>query len=114
MKIINTTKQACLAENAVFARTVSSRLIGLLNRASIKPGEALVIIPSNSIHTFFMRFNIDVVFIDKDNAVLKTIPQMRPFRLSPVVFKASSVIELPAGTIQTTQTQAGDKIEFAI
>ncbi len=108
MKVINKTRQTTLAENAVIAKTPLKRMIGLLNRKGLEPGEALIIKPCNSIHTFFMRFPIDVVFVDANNRITKTIRSMRPFRISGIYLNALFVIELPAGTLEKTSTQAGD------
>jgi len=108
MKIVNLTKNTVLADNIVIANTPIKRLIGLLDRSDLKPSEALIIIPCNSIHTFFMRFTIDVLFIDKDNKIIKAISPLKPFRITNIYFGASSAIELPCQTIQSTSTQEGD------
>jgi uncharacterized membrane protein (UPF0127 family) len=108
MKIINKTKGTILADNAVIAQSLLKRTIGLLNRKNLEAGEALIISPCNSIHTFFMRFSIDVVFINKDYKVIKTISCLKPFRISRVYWLSSKVIELPAGAISSSNTQQGD------
>jgi len=112
MKVINISKNTTLADNAELANTFSKRLIGLLNRKSLNQGEALILAPSNSIHSFFMRFTIDVIFLDKAGKVIETLPSFKPFRLSPIYFNSHSVIELPANTLQLTQTQPGDSIKI--
>ena len=108
MKVINKTRQATLAENAAVAKTPLKRMIGLLNRKGFEPGEALIIKPCNSIHTFFMRFPIDVIFVDRDSRITRTIRSMRPFRISGIYLNALFSIELPAGTLEKTSTQIGD------
>jgi len=113
MKIINKTKNTTVAEEAFLANTFSSRVKGLLGRKDFRPPEALIIQPCNSIHTFFMRFTIDVLFVDKNNKVIKSIPHLKPFRFTLIYFKASSAIELPAGTIETTSTQQDDILSFS-
>ena len=112
MKIINRTKNTVLAQNAVVADTVFSRLKGLLGRKDFIEGEALIIKPCNSIHTFFMRFPIDVLFIDKDSRIIKTISSLKPFRLTCIYFNAAFVIELPAGTLEFSSTQEKDILIF--
>jgi uncharacterized membrane protein (UPF0127 family) len=113
VRITNTTRGAELANNGRRANTFLTRLVGLLGRSALKPGEALLIEPCSSVHTAFMRFTIDVVYIDKGGKVVKTSPNMRPFRVGGV-FKAScSVIELPKGTIEATHTAPGDEIAFS-
>ncbi|MDD5681431.1 MAG: DUF192 domain-containing protein, partial [Candidatus Omnitrophica bacterium] len=64
--------------------------------------------PCNSIHTFFMRFAIDVIFVDSKNRIIRTIRNMRPFRISGIYLSALFSIELPAGTLEKTSTQTGD------
>jgi uncharacterized membrane protein (UPF0127 family) len=113
VKIINQSKNTVLAEKAIIADTAFQRMKGLLGRDSLQPKEALVIRPGNSIHTFFMRFAIDVLFLDKEGFVLKVIQRLRPFRLTAIYFRASSAVELPAGTIQESFTQPKDKIIIA-
>lgn len=112
MKIINTSKNTVLADNAELANTFFKRLIGLLNRKALNKGEALILAPSNCIHSFFMRFTIDVIFLDKAGKVIEVLPSFKPFRLSPIYFNSHSVIELPENTIKLTQTQPGDIIKI--
>ncbi|MBU0709888.1 MAG: DUF192 domain-containing protein [Candidatus Omnitrophica bacterium] len=112
MKIINKTKNIVLAEEAGVADNPFRRIKGLLGKKGLNRGEALVIRPCNSIHTFFMRFPIDVLFVSKDNRVVKAISCLKSFRLSAVYFSASFVIELPSGVIQSTSTQEGDSISL--
>ena len=87
-----------------------SRLAGLLNRSGLGQEEALVITRCRGIHMFFMRFAIDVVFVDNRHIVIGLVKRIRPFRMSPYFFRASYAIELPEGTIDNTQTQLGDMI----
>ena len=110
MKIVNKTRQHILAENAVIAQTLLKRITGLLNHSKLNPGEALIIKPCNSIHTFFMRFAIDVIFVDAQGRIIKTIRSMAPFRISGIYFRALFCIELAAGTLESTSTRIGDYI----
>lgn len=112
MIIINKTKNVTLAKEAVLANTLFTRLKGLLGRKSLSPDQALILDPCNSIHTFFMRFSIDVLFVNKQNKVVKTILEIKPFRLSSVYFNAHFAIELPSGAIQQTSTQEGDLLSI--
>jgi len=112
MKIINKTKNNLLADNVSFADTSFKRIKGLLGRGQLNRGEALIIRPCNSIHTFFMRFAIDVLFVDRNNRIVKAMPNLKPFCITGVYFTADKVIELPAGIIQSTDTQFGDILEI--
>ncbi len=102
-----------MANEVCVADTALRRMKGLLGRRSFQAGRALVINPCNSIHTLFMRFSIDVLFLGKDNRVVRPISFIKPFRFSPVCFSAYMAIEFPAGTIQATRTQEGDIISIA-
>ena len=112
MRLINLNKNTVLAEAALIAETPFKRIKGLLGRKDFKAGQALIIRPCNSIHTFFMRFPIDVLFLDKNNRIVKTVPSLKPYRITPIYFSARLTIELPAGTIQRSSTQEGDLISF--
>ena len=112
MKVINLTRNTVLAEEARIANNFFTRLVGLLNRSSLKKGEALILAPSHCIHSFFMRFTIDVIFLDKTGKVIDALPSFKPFRLSPLYFHSHSVIELPEHTLQLTQTQPGDILKI--
>lgn len=112
MRIINTTRNHVIAENGAIADTITSRLVGLLNRDSISSGEGLVITQCRSIHMFFMKFAIDAIFIDRQDKVIGLVRNIQPFQMSPYFLFASSVIELPVGVIDQTQTQIGDIISL--
>jgi uncharacterized membrane protein (UPF0127 family) len=87
-------------------------MTGLLGRDGLLEGEGLVIDPCNSIHTFFMRFSIDVLFVDAQGVVVRKIDALKPWRLTWIYFRARKVIELPAGVIQKSGTQAGDQLSI--
>ena len=89
-----------------------SRRRGLLGRDALEEDTALIIAPCSGIHTFFMRFSIDVVFVSRAGKVLKTSPVVPPWRMR-VAFGAFAVIELPAGTIARSHTKAGDGLGLA-
>jgi len=110
--IVNLTRNTTIASNVKIAQDTLSRMKGLLGTKEFPSGEALVITHCQSIHMFFMNFPIDVIFCDKQNKVVGLCNDIKPFALSPIFFKASYAIELPAGTVATTQTQAGDQVQL--
>lgn len=112
MKLINQKNNLTIAVNLKFADTLKDRIDGLLKYQELPPGNALMLKPCNSIHSFFMRFAIDVVFIDKQNRVVRTISQFKPWRISGICFFAHACIELPAGTIQSACLSIGDTLSF--
>ena len=93
------------------AEDYQSRSQGLLGKGAMDPQEGLWIIPCPMIHTFFMKFAIDVLFLNRDLKVVRVMENLRPWRLSPWVFKAHSVLELAAGTVGGL-TCVGDQIEI--
>ena len=111
MVILNVTKDTILADRVTFAETLWQRMIGLIGRKDLGEEEGLIIKPCSSIHTFFMRFPIDVVFLNKDLKVIKVKEQMQPFRLTLSNLFSRCVIELAHGTIARSHTKIGDAIE---
>ncbi len=105
------TRGTTLADRADIADTSAKRNTGLLKHSSLEPGEGLWITPCEGVHTFFMKFPIDVVFLSRDKMVLKIRPNMVRSRIS-LNLLAHSVLELPAGTLAETGTQRGDQLEF--
>lgn len=112
MRIKNTSKGKFLAENCKVADTFRTRLRGLIGKSGLQTGDALFIKPCNSVHTLFMRFPIDVLFLDANNTVIFLIENMLPWKISPFVKKAKSVVEIPVGTIKASNTETGDSLEI--
>jgi hypothetical protein len=112
VRILNTSRDVELASDARVARGYWSRLAGLLGRRRLAPGEALVIQPCNSVHTWFMRFTIDVLFVDGEGRVVKAVSGLRPFRISTAFRGARAAIELPRGVIAASGTAAGDALRY--
>lgn len=112
LKISNLTRQAVLAGSVEIADRGARRRKGLLGRDGLSAEEGLWILPCEAVHTIGMRFPIDLIYLDRGNRVKKTRSNVRPFRLS-ACFSAHSVIELASGTINRTQTQPGDRLEFS-
>jgi uncharacterized membrane protein (UPF0127 family) len=110
VKAINLTTHKELACNLVKAANLFARIKGLLGRKSILPGEALLLKPCNGIHTFGMRFAIDVIFLDRKNRVMAVTKDLRPNRLTRLYLHAAGVLELPPGTVEATATAIGNEI----
>jgi uncharacterized membrane protein (UPF0127 family) len=88
-----------------------SRRRGLLGRVDFPRGAALIIAPCGSIHMFFMRFAIDVIFVARDGRILKACSNVRPWRIAGA-WGAFAAIELPAGTVDRTGARRGDYLEI--
>lgn len=108
----NLTRQTVLATRLEVADTGPKRNKGLLGRNGLDVGGGLWIVPCESVHTFFMRFPIDLVYLDRRNRVRKVRSAVGPWRLSACL-SAHSILELPAGVILSSQTQKGDILEFS-
>lgn len=106
------SSDVCVAGRAEMANTFSSRLIGLLGRDSLAPGSALVLKPSGLIHTAFMRFPIDVIFLDGRQRVVATAAHLQPFRIAWGGWHARMAVELPAGTIEHFELPIGATLQF--
>ncbi|KXG74303.1 hypothetical protein AN618_23490 [Fervidicola ferrireducens] len=89
-----------IATEVLFARTFFQRLKGLMFKERMDDGCALILEPCNSVHTFFMRFPIDVAFVSKEGRVLEVIKGMKPFRITRIIKGARYVIETPGGTLK--------------
>ena len=100
MKCLNPKTQEVLAGNLKMNNTFFSRLIGLMFKKNLPAGSGVILKPCTQIHTCFMRFNIDVIFLDKNLQVLHVIENMSPWRVSPLFLKARYTVELPAGTLK--------------
>lgn len=112
LRITNETRGTLLAERAEMAASFWSRLRGLMGRAELPAGTALILDPNGSVHTFWMRFAIDVIFTDRHGRVVGVRAAMPPNRPYAGAHRARRTIELPAGVIQSSGTQTGDQLRF--
>ena len=87
-----------------------SRMIGLMFKKEMNGFDGLLIKPCNSIHTFFCRYNLDILFIDKNMKIIKIIRNLKPWRMTWIYFKASQVLELNGGTLSNDIIE-GDTLE---
>lgn len=110
--IRNQTRGTVLATTARHATNPWTRFWGLMGRARLPEGEALLFPGVKGVHTHFMRFPIDLVFYDRDQVVLDVTHALPPWRFSLYRRNAAGVIELPAGTARASQTQVGDRLNL--
>lgn len=113
MKAVNSNNNMMLADKVIPAKTFFTRLKGLMFKQCLNDGEGLLLEPCNSIHSLFMRFSIDAVFISRENRVIHIIEDMKPWRCSAIIGKAAAVLELPAGTIAKTGIRKGDILNIS-
>jgi uncharacterized membrane protein (UPF0127 family) len=112
MRVLNVSRSTELADHAMLADGFVSRLRGLLGRDGLEPGDGLVIEPCTSVHMWGMRFALDIVHLDKKGKVLKVLPNLKPGALGPYLWRSHTAVELPAGTIAASGTEAGDMLRF--
>jgi uncharacterized membrane protein (UPF0127 family) len=111
LRVTNVTRGKLLADRAAIANTSSTRRTGLLKHSKLDPGDGLWIVPSEGVHTFGMKFAIDVLFLDRKRRVKKMRPNMVRGKLAFSLL-SHSTLELPAGTIEETGTRPGDQLEM--
>jgi uncharacterized protein len=112
MILRNITRQTTVAARLTIADTSLARLIGLMGKKRLDPECGLLIKPSSGIHTFGMRFSIDVVALSKGLQVLKLWPALPPFRITSTSLKTHCVLELPAGQINNCRINVGDQLQL--
>jgi uncharacterized membrane protein (UPF0127 family) len=112
-RLVNRTRGGrVLASDVYGVAGFGGRLLGLMGHPGLQPGQALVLDGDNSIHTLFMRFPIDVLFLDKAGRVRHLYHAMPPWRVSRVVFGSTRIVELPPGVLDATETEVGDELVF--
>ena len=110
MKLVNRTLERVVCQQLELARTVWSRTRGLLGRAPLGRGEGLLIEPCQSVHMFFMRYAIDVVFLDREYRVVALRRELRPWRVTRYYRDARSALELPAGAAAEAGLEPGHQL----
>ena len=110
MRVRNVTRQTDLGARIDVAETSAARRRGLLKHTGLNPGEGLWIVPCEAVHSFGMKFPIDVVFLNRAGRVLKLRHDMTRRGIA-MCLRAHSVLELPAGTLAATGTEVGDQLE---
>ncbi len=113
--VYNKTRETFVATEVTVADNYFRRLVGLLGKTKrwAQLGRGLWIVPSRGVHTIGMMFPIDLLFLSKEKQVVHVEEHVRPFRISKVSLKATSVLELPPHTIYRSGTQVGDMLEIA-
>jgi uncharacterized membrane protein (UPF0127 family) len=108
-QLVNERHGGVVAVTLLPAFDSATRKTGLLKHQSMPAGTAMIIAPSNAIHTFFMKFPIDVAFVSKSGRILKTVHALAPWRIAGSL-RAFAAVEFAAGTLARTKTQTGDTL----
>lgn len=112
MRITNRTRNTLLGARVKLASTWFSRLRGFIGRPEPNPGEGILLNRCNAVHTFWMSFDLDVVFLSEKGMVLELIRSLRPWKRTMRVPEAEYVLEIPAGMIDVTGTRIGDELTW--
>jgi uncharacterized protein len=110
--VLDRDRQELVCESCLLADTPTARLRGLLGRRELPPGEGVLLRPSGAVHTCFMRFSIDVAFLDSDLVVVEVVHRLRPWRLA-ARRGARAVLELAAGEAERRRIGVGSRLAIA-
>jgi uncharacterized membrane protein (UPF0127 family) len=114
LRVLNRTRGTVLCERLEVAESLAAKSRGLLGRDGLAAGSGMLfesgLVPLMWMHMFFMRFAIDIVFLDKSNRVLRINHRLRPWRISSMVFGARRALELEAGAAARSGTTEGDQL----
>jgi|GEM_PF-230799 len=112
MRITNQTRNTLLGTRVVPATTFWSRLRGYIGRPPPKQGDGILLVPCDAIHSWWMSFELDVLFLDDRGRVLELVRSLRPWKRTWKVAGSRYVLEVPAGTIDASGTQVGDELTW--
>ena len=112
VQVINETRHTIIAQRTRLADSGLLRLVGLMGQRALPPNGGLLIRPCSSMHTFGMRFAIDVLYVNQDDIVVDILQALPPWNEGISVPSAAYVLELPSGTIAATSTQQGDSLSI--
>jgi uncharacterized membrane protein (UPF0127 family) len=110
----NASLGTVIADKVGVAASRTARAVGLLTRSGLDPGEALWIVPSRGVHTWGMRFTIDVLALDEAGTVIDCVSNLRPWRMRLPKRGTAGVLELPAGTLEASRTSLGHRIVLEV
>ena len=112
MKLYNSTQNCLIADEVKIADNFISRTIGLISKKEILEPEGLLIKPCCSIHTFFMKFDIDVLFVNRKNEIIALYENVKPWKILPIHLTSQYVVELPTGIISSKQIFKGNILKY--
>jgi uncharacterized protein len=110
--LTNTRNNRIVAHTLLPAFDSNTRRTGLLKHESLEEGHAMIIAPTNAVHTFWMRFAIDIAFVTREGRVVKVCSTVVPWRIA-VAWGGYAVVELAAGALSRSETQRGDVLQLA-
>jgi uncharacterized membrane protein (UPF0127 family) len=108
LQLENSISGSVIVPKLAVASSLWQRTVGLLGTPRLQSGEALWLQPCTGIHTWFMQYSIDVLFLDKHGKVLRTVENLRPFRIAGPLLRARTVVEMAPGTLKHVSVKPGD------
>lgn len=114
LKVHNRTRNTVVVTKGEIASSLWTRFLGLMGRRDLPYGFGLLLRNESAIHTFGMRVEIDVAYLDARGQILRISEAMPPWQLGPIVRGVRDVLELPIGTLMRTETRVGDRLELEI
>ncbi len=114
LRVVNSTRGTLVGESIRVAESGLTRIVGLLGERELLPGDGLLIVPSQGVHTVGMLFAIVVVVLDGEWNVIAIKRDMHPFRMTRMFWKAAAVLELRSGAAESSGTLVGDTLEFSL
>jgi len=112
--VYNLTRECFLSLHVTVADTFFSRLRGFIGKLKLKSDEGLWVVPSRGIHTVGLNFPLDLLYLDAEFQVIHVVEYLPSFRIAPLKAQAESVLELPAHTIYSSETQPGDQLLICV
>jgi uncharacterized membrane protein (UPF0127 family) len=113
VRAVNSTRGTVVGESIRRADSPLTGIVGLLGERDLPPGDGLLIIPCQGVHTLGMLFPIDIVVLDDEWKVIEVRRDLRPFRITPLFWRAAAVLELPSRAVDSSCTRVGDLFEFS-
>jgi len=108
--LITENKEIIIARKVIIADTFLRRFVGLMGKLSLASHEALMLVPCSQVHTMFMFFPLDLLFLDEDMVIVKIVYHLRPFSISPNVKNAKYVVEMKSGTLEGLELKEGERV----
>lgn len=112
LQLINKSKNNILVENLFLADSFWSRMKGLMGKKDLAENDGLLLVPCNSVHSMFMRFPIDLLFLDQNFTVIRIIERFKPWKATPIFRDCCQVVELKAGVALKKGVSIEDKLEI--
>lgn len=112
LQLINKSKNNLIVKNLFLANSFWSRMKGLMWKKDLTEDEGLVLVPCNSVHSMFMRFPIDLLFLSREFKVIKIIERFKPWRATPIIRDCYQIVELKAGVVSKKGVSVKDELEI--